>query len=74
MNEEGVFVDFRIAASYRIPMPVLSVRRYSGRDGAYTYPICPRCNTTLPREYLSFCDRCGQRLNWKRFANATILD
>lgn len=40
MNEEGVFVDFRIAASYRIPMPVLSVRRYSGRDGAYTYPIC----------------------------------
>ena len=42
MNEEGIFVDFRIAASYRIPMPVVALRRYSGRDGVYTYPICPR--------------------------------
>ena len=74
MNEEGVFVDFRIAASYRIPVPVVALRRYSGRDGVYDYPICPRCNTTLPREYLSFCDRCGQHLNWKHFAKATILD
>lgn len=74
MNEEGIFVDFRIAASYRIPMPVVALRCYSGRDGVYTYPICPRCNTTLPREYLSFCDRCRQRLNWKRLGKATILD
>ncbi|MEI3111082.1 MAG: hypothetical protein V8S71_04530 [Oscillospiraceae bacterium] len=74
MKDEGIFVDFRIAASYRIPMSVVSLRRYSGRNGIYAYPICPRCNTTLPREYLSFCDRCGQRLNWKRFAKAAIID
>ena len=74
MNEEGVFVDFRIAASYRTPMSVVTLRRYSGRDGIYAYPICPRCDTTLSREYLSFCDRCGQRLNWGHFAKATIID
>ena len=74
VKDEGIFVDFRIAASYRIPMSVVSLRRYSGRNGIYAYPICPRCNTTLPREYLSFCDRCGQRLNWKHFAKATIID
>ena len=33
MKDEGIFVDFRIAASYRIPMSVVSLRRYSGRNG-----------------------------------------
>ena len=33
----------------------------------YSYPICPRCRTSLEREYQSFCDRCGQALSWKKY-------
>ena len=31
------------------------------------FPRCPRCGTTMEREYQHFYDRCGQRLNWNRF-------
>lgn len=24
----------------------------------------------MEREYMSFCDRCGQRLNWAHYADA----
>ena len=39
----------------------------------YTYPICPACRITLEREYQSYCDRCGQCLNWDRFGKALII-
>ena len=28
------------------------------------YPVCPRCQRTIERDYQSFCDRCGQYLEW----------
>ena len=52
------------AVSYRIPLAVYQVREYS-HSGCY--PICPRCGIGLEREYMSFCDRCGQRLSWHIF-------
>ena len=55
------------ATLYRIPMPVTKVLVLS-YDGSY--PICPRCNCTIDREYMRFCDRCGQRLGWEMFAFA----
>lgn len=33
---------------------------------------CPRCRTTMEREYQLFCDRCGQRLNWSGFDNCEV--
>ena len=52
----------RIAAwRYRIPMPVTQVLQVSDTS----YPICPRCDCTVDREYMNFCDRCGQKLGWK---------
>lgn len=48
------------AGSYRSPLPV--TESHSFPDG--NYPICPRCRLTLPREYMRYCDRCGQRLSW----------
>lgn len=48
--------------AYRIPFPVKKVRIFANGD---SYPICPRCAGTLEREYMCFCDRCGQKLNWK---------
>lgn len=50
------------AEAYRVPMQVCKVRqlRWGG-----SYPVCPRCNSSLDREYMHYCDRCGQRLSWK---------
>ena len=63
-NEE--FAD----ALYRLPARVNQVAVF--RNGA-SYPICPRCKNTLAREYQSYCDRCGQCLNWKEYRTAPYL-
>ena len=55
--------------SYRVPLPVKNVRTFA--DGN-AYPICPRCTNTLDREYMSFCDRCGQKLNWQFFISSSV--
>lgn len=52
--------------SYRLPRPVVEVRTFP--DGAY--PLCPRCHRTVEREYMSYCDRCGQCLDWNGFDTA----
>lgn len=41
-------------------------------DGA-AYYVCPRCKITLEREFVSFCDRCGQHLGWNRYKEAKII-
>lgn len=53
-----------LALSYRLPMLVTEIFIYCDR---YEYPVCPRCKTTLEREYQFFCDRCGQALDWKKY-------
>ena len=60
---------FADAVSYRIPLPVTKVIAYSKT----TYPICPRCTQSLEREYMAFCDRCGQKLNWDLFEHAKVI-
>lgn len=57
-------------ARYRVPMRVREVCRFYSGD---IYPICPRCGMTIEREYMSFCDRCGQRLGWERFDFTVIV-
>ena len=61
-----IFAD---AVSYRIPLHVTKVIAYSNT----TYPVCPRCAVSLDREYMSFCDRCGQKLNWDLFGYAKVI-
>lgn len=56
--------------SYRIPMSVSDVAQFPGNN---FYPRCPRCLLTMEREYQSYCDRCGQALNWKGYAKALHL-
>ena len=47
------------------PMRLIAVRRYPTCTGSMSlYPVCPRCNNTIKRQYQAFCDRCGQRLDW----------
>ena len=53
--------------AYRRPMSVNEFLIYSN-DNAY--PICPKCGSSMERDYQSFCDRCGQKLDWNDFGNA----
>ena len=63
----GLFV---VLASYRIKMPVREVMVFKNGDGYY---ICPRCDITLDREFVAYCDRCGQRLGWKGYRKAKVV-
>ena len=56
----------RAAESYRSPMPVIYFKQY--RDASYY--ICPRCSITMEREFMAYCDRCGQCLSWKNYRKA----
>ena len=60
---------FMDAITYRVPLPVTKVIALTNT----TYPLCPRCNLSLEREYMSFCDRCGQKLNWDLFEHAKVI-
>lgn len=53
--------------SYRYQMEVTEVRLF--RSGT-SYAVCPRCDASLEREYMQFCNCCGQYLGWKRFNQA----
>lgn len=57
------------AVSYRKPRSVIKVIQYS--DGN-CFPVCPRCSISMDKEYMSYCDRCGQRLRWKHFDRAEV--
>ena len=57
---------------YRFPMAVEEIHAFSRcRGGAY--PVCPRCRETMEREYMSFCSRCGQKLDWRRYQQANVI-
>ena len=55
---------------YRTPLQVNKVIQLKNGD---TYPVCPRCNCSLDREYMRFCDRCGQHLQWRYRHDAQIV-
>ena len=62
-----------LSSLYREPMPVTHIRCINGSLGLVGFPVCPCCGITMDREYLTYCDRCGQRLDWKNFSKATII-
>lgn len=51
----------------------MRVRQILQLPSGHTYPICPACKITLEREFQSYCDRCGQYLNWNQFGKAAII-
>ena len=58
------------AESYRMPMQVTHLRKYR----ATAYYICPRCSITMEREFMAYCDRCGQCLSWKNYKTVLIIE
>lgn len=61
---------YREALSYRQPRQVQEILKTAVGD---CFPICPRCNCSLEREFMSYCDRCGQKLCWNGYpAKASV--
>jgi len=73
VNERvGIFSSIRCvvdAVSYRIALPVREISVCGNDD---SFPICPRCDQTMDREYMAFCDCCGQKINWQTLPMAKI--
>ena len=65
--------DPEIALSYRRPMRVSEIMVFPKIRGNPGYPVCPRCEITMEREYMAYCDRCGQCLDWHGFKHAKIV-
>ena len=59
--------DIIIAPSYRIPKKVKKIRVYP--DNCF-FGVCPKCNNSIDREYQTFCNCCGQRLDWSKLNEA----
>lgn len=51
------------ALSYRVPLLVTESHRFQSS----AYSVCPRCHIPLDREFVSYCDRCGQQLDWSQY-------
>lgn len=64
---------FLSLAGYRLEMPVTEVVVFPSAYGKTGYYRCPRCRITMDREFMSFCDRCGQHLSWKHYKKAKVL-
>lgn len=69
-KSNGIAYLFLRAITYRTPRLVRRIIVYSD-DAAYL--ICPMCKMSLDREYIAFCDRYGQKLNWKFFDHAKVV-
>jgi hypothetical protein len=55
------------AVAYRMPLPVLRINKLGNDD---EFPVCPRCDALLEREYMAYCSRCGQCLDWSMIEQA----
>lgn len=63
-----------VLLSYRMGMRVTEVMVFdSSMCGKTGYYVCPRCKVTMEREFVSFCDRCGQRLDWNGYRRARVI-
>ncbi len=57
-------------AKYRTELPVKEVVVFPNGDAYY---VCPNCHITVEREFMSYCDRCGQHLGWKGYKKAKVI-
>lgn len=63
--------EVREALAYRFRLPV---RQMLVHDNGEAYPICPRCKTSFERDYTNYCTNCGQRLWWRAYKHAELID
>lgn len=61
------------ALTYRRPMLVRELMVFESGLRTDSYYVCPRCQITMEREFMQYCDRCGQCLDWSRYDWAKIV-
>lgn len=66
-------LNLLLALSYRRPMLVRELMVFPAMRPMDSYYVCPRCQTTLEREFVKYCDRCGQCLDWEQYEQARIV-
>lgn len=59
--------------TFREPLAVTHLLCTHCQYGLSAFPVCPRCGISMEREYQSYCDRCGQCLDWKDLSKATLI-
>lgn len=64
---------FFLVMGYRQPMNITEIMAFQSQFGETVYYVCPRCHITMEREYMAYCDRCGQRLGWKNHKKARVI-
>ena len=63
-------VFFQLLMTYRVPMMVKDLVAFYQFPEDDVYYLCPRCQELLPREFIAYCDRCGQCLDWRKYRKA----
>ena len=63
-------VFFRLLMTYRVPMVVKDMVSFYHFPEDNVYYRCPRCQELLPRDFVAYCDRCGQCLDWSEYRKA----
>ena len=63
-------VFFHLLMTYRAPMMVDEAIIYRKAFTDDLYYRCPRCQTFLARDFMAYCDRCGQCLDWRDYQKA----
>ena len=54
---------------FRIPQTVSDLMVFPDTS----FFVCPQCGVTLVREFMNYCDRCVQRLDWRNYKNPRIV-
>ena len=63
-------VFFHLLMTYRVPMMVNEAIIFRKAFTDDLYYRCPRCQTFLARDFMAYCDRCGQCLDWRNYKKA----
>ncbi len=71
-DSQRITVSLRFLLSltqFRVPKMVSDLMIFQN----VSFFVCPQCGITLEREFMKYCDRCGQRLDWRGHKNPRIV-
>ena len=63
-------VFFHLLMTYRAPMMVQDAMVFRHFSENHLYYRCPRCQKLLERDFMAYCDSCGQCLDWCNYKKA----
>lgn len=73
LTHRALWEILSICMGYRLKMSVNEVMIFPADYGETGYYLCPRCHISLEREFMAFCDRCGQHLDWRNYTKARAI-